>query len=348
MPATEPTTIIGDTLQIAYLPSGSTATLANDPGVIALIHFADSASSIQAGGPEITVGLAQLNAQKRVEVWRSKHPVIRHQKENITFCTAGSLLFGHMLLKETLSTRLEALTEQAYRSLLNLTAQQGYPHLIRTWNYLPNINQEQDRLERYKSFCVGRHHAYTESGEFENRLPAATAIGTHSPGFLIYFLASNHPGLPIENPRQVSAFRYPTTYSPKSPCFSRAMLKRWDDQSDLYISGTASVAGHETRHVDDSISQLQESARNIKQLLKEAPRLTGNPAKGLQQLTLLKIYLRRIEDLAQIDEQIDTLFEAETPRIYLQADICRQDLLLEIDGYSTTAPYRAGIDGPAN
>lgn len=334
-PSADPTTIIGDTLQITYLPAKSAALLANDPGVIALIHFVNSTSSSQAGGAEITIGLPQLNRQKQVEVWRTKRPISWHQKGDITFCTTGDMLFGYMLLEEGTSSSLEALSEQAYHSLLDLIAQQGHPHLIRIWNYFPNINQEQDQQERYKSFCIGRHRACAKSEGFEKQLPAATAIGSHSPGFLIYFIASKKPGLRIENPRQISAFQYPAIYSPKSPSFSRAVLKEWNDQRDLYISGTASIVGHKTHHLDDQISQLQESACNIKQLLKEAQRLTDSSAKGLQRLALLKIYLRQSEDLAQIDKQVNTLFEPETPRIYLQADICRQDLLVEIDGYST-------------
>ncbi|MFC1602102.1 hypothetical protein ACFL3U_00890 [Pseudomonadota bacterium] len=338
MPTAGPTTIIGDTLQIDYLPAESAATLASDPSVMALICFADSASASQAGGAKISVGLPQLNTQTWIEVWRTKHTISWHQQEGITFCTVGDMLFGHMLLDEDASSNLGALSEQAYRSLLDVTEQQGYPHLIRIWNYFPNINQEQGQQERYKSFCIGRHRACAKNEGFENRLPAATAIGSHSPGFLIYFLASKTPGVQIENPRQVSAFHYPSIYSPKSPSFSRAMLKCWGGQSDLYISGTASVVGHETRHVNDCVGQLKESARNIKQLLKETEAQINTSAEELQKHMLLKIYLRQTEELAQIDEQINTLFKPETPRIYLQADICRQDLLLEIDGYSTVVP----------
>ncbi|MCF6353812.1 MAG: hypothetical protein L3J26_01705 [Candidatus Polarisedimenticolaceae bacterium] len=333
-----PTTTVRNTLQIDYLPAELAVTLANDPSVMALIHFTGSASSSQAGGVEITVGLPQLNTQKRVEVWRTQHHISWHQRENITFCTAGEMLFGHVLLEEGSSPNLEHISEQAYRSLLDLTAQQGYPHLIRIWNYFPNINQEQDQQERYKRFCIGRHRACAKSEGFEKRLPAATAIGTHSAGFLIYFLASKTPGQQIENPRQVSAFQYPIIYSPKSPCFSRAILKAWHGQSDLYISGTASVVGHETRHLNDGMGQLQESLHNIQQLLKEASQQTGATVEILQKRMLLKIYLRQVEDLAPTDAQINSLFEPDTPRIYLQADICRQDLLLEIDGYSSFPP----------
>lgn len=316
------------TLQISYLPVESAAMLADDPTVMALIGFSNSASSSQPGGPQITVGLEQLNTPEWVEVWRTKHLVSWQQKGGISFCMVGDMLFGHMILDESSSSNLEALSEKAYRSLIDLTAEQGYSNLIRIWNYLPNINQQQNQQERYQVFCAGRHRACAQLNDFQSRLPAATAIGTHSAGFLVYFLAGKTAGIQVENPRQVSAFYYPAQYGPKSPSFSRAMLKEWSDQSDLYISGTASVVGHETYHVDDKIGQLKESACNIKQLLQEA--------KGPQKLHLIKVYLRERGDLSEIDRQIDRLFDSEIPRIYLQADICRQDLLLEIDGYATT------------
>ncbi len=322
---------MSNTLQVDYLPIASAAKWADDPCVMALIQFADSASSSQAGGANITVGLPQLNKQKWVEVWRTKHLVSWHQQEQISFCTTDHMLLGHMLLDESASSDLETLSEHAYRSLLDLTVQQGYPHLIRIWNYFPNINQEENGQERYKNFCIGRHRAYEERQGFKEQLPAATAIGSHSPGFLIYFLASKTPGCQIENPRQVSAFHYPAIYSPKSPSFSRATLKYWGRQSDLYISGTASVVGHKTHHIGDHIGQLQESVRNIEELLKA----THASEEKLKQRMLLKIYLRQAENLAQIDQQINRLFKPETPRIYLHADICRKELLLEIDGYST-------------
>lgn len=287
-------TITKDTLQIDYLPTESAVALANDPSVMALIRFSGATSCSQAGGAEITVGLPQLAQQKQIEVWRTKDQISWYQREKITFCTAGEMLFGHMLLEENPSSNLETLSEQAYHSLLDLTSQQGHPHLIRIWNYFPNINQEQNQQERYRSFCIGRHRACANHEGFENRLPAATAIGTQSAGFLIYFLASKTVGLQVENPRQVSAFRYPAIYSPKSPSFSRAILKAWHGQRDLYLSGTASVVGHKSCHLNDEVAQLQESLRNIQQLLKEASQKIDTSTAGLQQHICLKIYLRQI------------------------------------------------------
>ena len=330
--AINPTAIPQKALQIRYLPEDLAPVLADDPYTMAVIQFSDKGSATQPHSPNITVGLRQLNGDQQLEVWRSKRPVNWLLRENITFCTTGDMLFGHMLIEESSASNLEQISKAAYQALLSLTRQQGYPYLLRIWNYFPNINRQQSNLERYQSFCIGRHHAFAEHNEFEHQLPAATAISTHSPGFLIYFLASKQPGLQIENPRQVSAFRYPKSYSPKSPSFSRAILKQWGDQSDLYISGTASVVGHETRHVDDISGQLAETANNIKQLQIEALQ-QGNHATT--EVQLLKVYLRRTEDLPLIDKQIGRLLGEEVARIYLHADICREALLLEIDGYST-------------
>src|SRR3546814_14768858 len=75
------------------------------------------------------------------------------------------------------------------------------------WNFLAQINVGAEDHERYRQFSAGRNRALALKPDFERALPAATAIGMLEPGLVIYFLAGKQPGLPIENPRQVSAFR---------------------------------------------------------------------------------------------------------------------------------------------
>jgi chorismate lyase/3-hydroxybenzoate synthase len=47
---------------------------------------------------------------------------------------------------------------------------------------------------------------------------------------------------------------------------------------------------------------------------------------------MLKVYIRDPSDLELIRRTLDAEAPAEIPRIYLQGDICRENLLTEIDG----------------
>ena len=146
---------------------------------------------------------------------------------------------------------------------------------------------------------------------------------------LIYALASRTPGIQVENPRQVSAFRYPPQYGPKSPSFSRAMLKDWGAGGwHLYISGTASILGHATVHANDVLAQTQETLHNLEALVETANRQT----QAALRMSLLKVYVRDQTDPAVLRELIAARFGRETPTLLLQADICRRDLLVEIEG----------------
>src|SRR5690606_1613171 len=135
--------------------------------------------------------------------------------------------------------------------------------LLRIWNYLDAITVGEGDLERYRQFCVGRARGL---GSFDvDRLPAATAIGCRDGRRVlqVYWLASHAAGTPLENPRQVAAYRYPRQYGPQAPSFARAMLPPAGSDLPLLLSGTASVVGHETRHADDLAAQLAETFANF-------------------------------------------------------------------------------------
>ena len=83
----------------------------------------------------------------------------------------------------------------------------------------------------------------------------------------VYWLAARVAGTPLENPRQVAAYRYPRQYGPQSPTFARAMLPPAGSDMPLLLSGTASVVGHETRHPGDVLAQLDETFANLDSLL---------------------------------------------------------------------------------
>ena len=130
----------------------------------------------------------------------------------------------------------------------------------------------------------------------------------------------------------MSAFRYPDRYGPRSPSFSRATLKRWAGGFQLFVAGTASIVGHESRHQVELLTQLDETLRNLDLVISEGGRRLGKPL-GLSDAAALKVYLRHAEDYERVSRAFAPRIAAEASVIYLRADICRRELLLEIKAY---------------
>ena len=163
-----------------------------------------------------------------------------------------------------------------------------------------------------------------------NRFPAATCIGRRDGDrtVQVYWLAGRAPGLPLENPRQVSAYRYPREYGPTPPSFSRAMLA-----SDrlVMISGTASIVGHASRHRGDVRAQLDETFANLANVLQRAAAAAPGITSRLGAESLLKIYLRDESLLPEVHAFLRERVPSQTQYIVLHADVCRAELLVEID-----------------
>ena len=259
-----------------------------------------------------------------VERWLCREPVVETGDDDaIRFRATEHLLFGELLLDET-GRSLRAQSEFAYRRLFEFLARRPQQHLVRIWNFMPAINDGEGDAERYREFCVGRHQAVEALGRDGQALPAATAIGSHRPGLVIQFLASAHGYVPVENPRQVSAYRYPRRYGPRSPLFSRAaVLGDARGGRQLLVSGTASVVGHESRHRNRVDAQLAESVRNL-----EALRAASTCTDRIQ---ALRVYLRDSGELDTVLRGAEGIDELAVPLVVLEGDICRSDLLVEIE-----------------
>src|SRR5437762_2404638 len=183
-----------------------------------------------------------------------------------------------------------------------------------------------------RQFNSARQHALRASGRsLAGNVPAASALGAarNSP-LVVYFLAGRSAPCFVENPRQLSAYHYPRQYGVHSPVFSRATLWRAPDGLALFISGTASIVGHRSLHVGDTAAQTRETLTNIEALLAEAHRAARGARFRLGALAL-KVYVRRPADLPVIEAELAAALGESARVIYLQADICRQDLLVEIE-----------------
>jgi chorismatase len=216
--------------------------------------------------------------------------------------------------------------ERLYTDLFALTEATGYREVFRVWQYIEDVNgANADGVEVYQDFCVGRARAFDRHGG-PPAMPAATGVGAHGGGISVHLLAGREPVRHLENPRQVPAYHYPRRYGPKSPSFARA-TRRGDE---LHLSGTAAIVGHRTVFPGDVAGQCREALRNVEALLDAPGDLAG--------LDRIKVYVRRAEDVEEVRRQCLRAFPATAGVAFFVVDLCRADLLVEIEG--TWSPVR--------
>lgn len=293
--------------------------------------------------PEQSIAIPLLDSAASVrEIWCCSGPVsgISGVSERIVWRRANGVIYGVIELDEAEfpdspdCSSLQAASEEAYRRIFRLLDAQGVPNLWRAWNYLSRINVETHGLERYRQFNVGRQDAFIACNRCATgNVPAACAIGLADGPLSIAFLAGESPARAVENPRQVSAYRYPAEYGPRSPTFSRATLVAFPGQEILFVSGTASIVGHRTLHAGDAAAQCREALANVQAVVYECNRFDSSAPFALEQLSY-RAYLRRAQDFPAVQRVLATL-GPDVAVVYMQADICRTDLLVEIEAVTS-------------
>jgi enamine deaminase RidA (YjgF/YER057c/UK114 family) len=148
--------------------------------------------------------------------------------------------------------------------------------------------------------------------------------------------------LPLENPQQTPAYAYPPRHSPKSPKFSRAKALVLDGYVTTWISGTASVVHSNSRYVGDLEKQTQQTLDNIERLIAQ-DNFAFHGVRGagatLQDMAKVRVYLKRSKDFAKC-KAICQQRLGDLPAIYAIADICRPELLVEIEGVAFSKSSR--------
>ncbi len=309
--------------RVSYRLAEAAALLA-EPGTLALFGFG-------AGTPASTdprylqVALETFDAPAPLELWQVDAPVSCGSDGALRWSAGGGWRFVSIELDEREHGGAIATARLAYEQLHRFVAAHETRHVLRVWNYLGAINHGEGDAEHYKHFCDGR--AAGMSDFFAEGFPAATAIGHHGdPHRLqVYLLACDQPGQRVENPRQVSAWRYPRQYGRTPPSFARAMALPAQDV--LAISGTAAVVGHASAHHDDLDAQLNETLTNLEALLASA-----DMAAGFDTQSPLKAYVRHGADAQHVRDFLQRRLPG-VPVLLLHGDICRNELLVEIDGW---------------
>lgn len=224
--------------------------------------------------------------------------------------------------KQSLPLQAEYIVKQCQE----IFARQGMTarNIIRTWIYFPRI------LHWYKRFNKIRAKVFKEFGLISGNktyLPASTGIqGKGRPkeeiflDLIAFIPKKKHVGSVsiMRSNRQNEARKYGAT-------FSRGVEIRTDGSSLLHISGTASINPKgETIYIRDEQGQITETLINIGALL-------ATKKASLKDIVITAAYCKNRITYEKFKEITKYLALDEIPFIPVYADVCREELLFEID-----------------
>lgn len=240
----------------------------------------------------------------------------------------------------------ELVASGAYSRLRERLASLHASHPVRLWNFIPRIHTPCGRddlagdVTRYMVFNAGRYRGYIErffgAEEFPAAMPTATGVGHEGDDLVLHCLAMHAPGEPVENPRQIPAYAYSRKFGALPPCFSRATSVLRGDRRFLLIGGTASVRGEASMHEGSLDRQLDETLANLRELLTVWSAPASSPRPGHVALSHARAYYPRHADLAVIEPRLREGLPGATLE-FIRADLCRRELLVEIEGLAETA-----------
>lgn len=195
----------------------------------------------------------------------------------------------------------------------------GFSDTIRTWLFADDI------LSWYGDLNKARNQFFEHHDIYNKLVPASTGIGVANPynnALAVQLLAvrpknNNAAAHSINSPLQCPALNYKSS-------FSRAIKLDVPDHKRLFISGTASIdKSGATIFLNDTKAQLDFTMQVVKAILNEAGMEWSNAVSSMA-------YFKYKEDFGLFDDYCRRQ-NIKLPHIKVQADVCRDDLLFELE-----------------
>lgn len=260
----------------------------------------------------------------------------------------GSSTATELMTEGIIPKNIGASTFHQTQDIFNRIAQIFKEHdfkaddIYRQWNYIQGITAENEGSQNYQEFNDARSIFYS-SAEWRNGYPAATGIGSSQGGVMVdlYAAKSNNDTInkPIDNPLQIAAHNYSQqvladnrqlkTNNRTTPKFERARIVG----DTIYISGTAAIKGEESSASDNILTQTAATMEIMDRLV--SPENISTGCKGTQ-YSFLRIYVKRREDINAVRQYMEEHYPSPRKH-YLISDICRPELLIEIEGTATVS-----------
>lgn len=244
-------------------------------------------------------------------------------------------------------------SDEVFRNIGKIFTDKKYEKeaIVRQWNYIERITEFNGEHQHYQDFNDSRSHFYA-SCAWKHGYPAATGIGTQLGGILIDLnvvraKTEKFQYVPLDNELQVAAHAYSQNVllgsedevfkQKTTPKFERAKAVVGEEKGMVYISGTAAIRGEQSLEGVGILVQTGTTMENISFLISKVNlNKHGVYPTDEPRIEMLRVYLKNPEDVTAVKVYMEHLFTA-VPISYLLADVCRDELLVEIEGIASFA-----------
>jgi enamine deaminase RidA (YjgF/YER057c/UK114 family) len=279
-------------------------------------------------GPFIWLeGKTSIEGAAGMHLWAvggtSVSPVI--QDGQVVGSTFNDGFARHVILNDVLPDHFSAAPAlqavQAFERLQNILEQygMGFHQVARTWFYLDNI------LDWYGRFNRVRAGLFKRWKVFESTVPASTGIGVSNASgaalacglWAVQPCAESFPVRELASPLQCPAPSY-------GSCFSRAVEIRSPDFRRILVSGTASI------HPDGSTARCGDLNGQIELTMEVIEAILEANDMDFSDATRATAYFKDVRH-APFFADWRKRREIQLPVLMVQGEVCRDDLLFELE-----------------
>lgn len=215
--------------------------------------------------------------------------------------------------------------------------------IVRQWNYIGDIVGSRMGKQNYQEFNDYRTEYYSK-GDWQNGYPAATGIGASGKGIIVGCIACKAAAIyPIDNPLQVAAHAYSKQVLIDSradavkstPKFERAKVITTSRGACCFVSGTAAIRGEQSVEGCSAAEQTLLTIENIAHLVSKENLVRHHCKPYELKYAHIQVFIKSVEDYDAVRAVVERHYTA-VPTVYTTADVCRSELLVEIEGILTS------------
>lgn len=282
--------------------------------------------------------------------------IVKREQENLWLVIQNEkgekMVIANGISSNSVHTSITGDAEMVFGVMERILRTEGldFSHIFRQWNYIQDITtveQDKRKNQHYQQFNNVRSDYYSRS-DFTQGYPAATGIGIRAGGVIVSFFAASPEGyrmMAVENPLQKAAFEYTEEVlvgdaefrgtRKSTPKLARAKFVADHASGQIFISGTASIREEVVVGKNDVARQTEITLENIQKLIcRDTLSAIGKAELEDPQIEFIRVYIKYPGDYFTVKEICEQRLPG-VPGIYVVSDVCRGDLLVEIEGLAS-------------